>query len=74
MDVALKKVKQKPHYYQAMKRNKWYVPKWGCGLVTQEWMENAREGRVWCPKDFQIKVRNCAEPPSHTELLRLFKE
>ena len=74
MDVALKKVKQKPHYYKAMLRNKWYLPKWGCSLVTQEWMEKVRAGELWCPKDHHIKFRNCAEPPSHAEVLRIFEE
>jgi len=61
-------------YYDAMLRNRWYLPSIKSSLVNATYLESVRKGDIWCPKYEEIKALPCPLPPSKSILLGFLKK
>ena len=55
-------VKEKKDYYNALKRNGFRLPTYKCSLITRLFLEQVREGQVYCPKYNDLILRSGAKP------------
>ena len=47
----------KKSYYKAMIRNDWFMPNAKEGIVSLAFMKSVREGKIWLPKQQEVKLR-----------------
>lgn len=62
----------KADLYEAAIRNGWYLPKYKCSVITEEYITNVITGKLFCPRFEQIRLVPCPRPPDKTLLLRDF--
>jgi hypothetical protein len=63
-----KLIRAKKDMYDAMLRNHWHLPSARQRICTQAFMQEVRDGTVWCPKKDLIKAHTCAQAPTRREL------
>ena len=56
-------VKEKKDYYNALERHGFRLPTYKCSLITRLFLEQVREGQVYCPKYKDLILRSCVKPP-----------
>lgn len=56
-------------YYEAMTRNRWYLPSRKSSIVTVKYLDAVRKGNLWCPKYSDIKTLPCPTPPKKEKLI-----
>jgi hypothetical protein len=69
IEQAKELVKTRDHLYKAMLRNGWYLPSLKSSIITQDYMNDVREGKFWCPKYKDLKTLPCPDPPGKEFLL-----
>ena len=60
--------------YTALVRNQYFVPLSKDNLMSVEFMRGIVDNTFWMPKACEIRLMNCADPPSKHELVRLLVE
>ena len=69
--VASKYIRQKPQYYEAMGRQGWYMPSLHSALCTLSFMQNVRNGTIYCPKSSDAsKSKKCFSIPPKVILMK----
>jgi hypothetical protein len=53
---ARQTVRTKEGLYEAMQRNRFYLPKMTSTIVTVNWMLKIKNGEIHCPKYSEIKL------------------
>ena len=66
-------VRTKKHFYKALEANGWFLPKFSSSIVTLEFLQEVRNGEVWCPKLVEIKFLPCPCPPTLDHLCELIR-
>ena len=51
-----------------MVRNGWYMPSPKESICTLKFMMKVRKGKIWCPKQSEMRPRQIPEPPPRQEL------
>ena len=69
IEEAKSTVKTKEQTFNAMVRNRWFLPKLKSSIVTQDYIKGVREGKLWCPKYDHLKPLPCPDPPSKEILM-----
>ena len=67
-------IRCKADFYDCMRRNGWHLPAYKCGLLTEGYMVQVMEGRTYCPKIDEVRMRACPRPPQKCVLAEKFKK
>ena len=62
-------MKTKDGLYEAMQRNRWYLPKITSNIVTISWMLKVKNGELYCPKYSEIKLSPCPKRPLKSHII-----
>ena len=72
LDDVKRIIGNKADLYEAAVRNGWYLPKFKCTIITENYITNVITGKVYCPKYSDIRLVPCPKPPEKEVLLRDF--
>lgn len=61
-------------FYEAAIRNGFYLPKFKSSIITEEYITDVVNGRLYCPKFDDIRMKPCPRPPDKDELITLLKQ
>ena len=56
-------------FYEAAVRNWWYLPKFKSSIITEDYISDVVNGRVYCPKYSDIKLKPCPKAPDKEILM-----
>jgi hypothetical protein len=56
--------------YKMAQRNGFYLPKFKSSAVNEAMLINVLKGTYWCPKDKDIRVKNCVTAPLKETLVQ----
>ena len=60
--------------YEALSRNQYYLPPAKDAIMSTEFMRGVVDQIYWLPKTSEVKIANCADPPSKHDLVRILGE
>ena len=60
---AMKAIRNKADLHESAMRNDWHVPPLKSTIVTVKWLKAIINGKLWCPKYAEIRLRPCPTPP-----------
>jgi hypothetical protein len=66
-----KAIGNKAELYEAALRNGFYLPKFKCSIITEDYIYGVLIGNVLCPKYNAIKLLPCPRPPDKETLIKL---
>jgi hypothetical protein len=69
-----KAIGNKAELYEAALRNGFYLPKFKCSIITEDYIYGVLIGNVLCPKYNAIKLLPCPRPPDKETLIKLAEE
>ena len=72
-DIA-KAIGNKAELYEAALRNGFYLPKFKCSIITEDYIYGVLIGNVLCPKYSAIKLLPCPRPHDKETLIKLAEE
>ena len=72
-DVA-DKIKSKADLYEAALRNGYFLPKFKCSIITEDYIYGVLTGTVLCPKYKDIRLLPCPKPPDKETLISYAQE
>jgi len=64
-------ITKKEHYHECLLRAGFYMPALKSSLCTVEYMQNVREGKLFCLKSDLVRYKACPRPPPFKVLLEL---
>ena len=56
-------------YHGLMVRNGFFMPTMTSSICSLDWMDKVREGKLWIPKDEEVRLKNCAAAPTKQNVL-----
>ena len=71
MSDVSKAIGNKGELYEAALRNGFYLPKFKCSIITEDYIYEVLIGNVLCPKYNAIKLLPCPRPPDKETLIKL---
>jgi hypothetical protein len=72
LDDVKRIIGNKADLYEAAVRNGWYMPKYKCTMITEEYITKVINKKVYCPMYDDIKLKPCPKPPEKEILLKDF--
>lgn len=67
-DVA-KVLGNKSELYEAAVRNEYFLPKFKCSIITEEYLNAVLRSEISCAKYRDIRLKPCPVPPSKETLI-----
>ena len=64
-----KHIQNRLYLYEAVLRNEYYLPKIKSTMITEAYLYNVMNGKTFCPKFQDIKLKPCPRLPSKEVLL-----
>jgi len=58
-----KYIQNRRDLYEAVTRNDFYLHKYKCGMITEAFLVGVLQGKIYCPKVNEIKMKQCVRPP-----------
>ena len=74
MNDITKAIGNKAELYEAALRYGFYLPKFKCSIITEDYIYGVLIGNVLCPKYRDIKLLPCPRPPDKETLIKLAEE
>ena len=65
------KIRNKIQFYEAMIRISWLLPSLDSQMCSLDFLKEVREGKCFCLKYNQVKLKSCFKPPTLKVLTRL---
>ena len=70
VDELSKHIVNRQDLYEAVLRNEFYLPRYKSSMITEAYLYNVLNGKTFCPKFADIKLKACPRPPSKEYLLK----
>ena len=65
------KIRNKIQFYEAMIRIQWLLPSLDSQMCSLEFLKEVREGKCFCLKYNQVRLKSCFKPPTLKVLTKL---
>ena len=72
-DVA-KHLGNKSELYEAAIRNEYFLPKFKCSIITEDYLNAVLRGDISCAKYRDVRLKPCPVPPSKETLIQIIEE
>ena len=64
-------IRNKEHYYNALKAQGWLLPKRSSTICTLEFLHEVRQEKIFCPRLAAVTFKPCANPPTIEQLAEM---
>jgi hypothetical protein len=69
-----KVIGNKSELYEAAIRNGYFLPKFKCTIITEEYLNAVLRGELSCAKYHDIRLKPCPVPPDKESLIKILEE